>query len=400
MNILIFNLKSAFFNFARSKTRTILASLGILIGVMSVILLISLGLGLKKYISQQFEKLSPNLLRILPGKVIQSGSFRGPPGLTSTRFDEKDLMKLKRINVLEYVIPVFTKTVTVITTKKTELTDIYAASSDIFSVLSLDAEYGRLFTIKDEQKKSRVTVLGPMIAEILFRKPELAVGKYIKIEKQRFKVIGVLKSWGSGLAGAEIDNFPYMPYTSAFVFNKDKKFLALVAQAKEGSDIKSVKSEIEDVMLKRYESDEFSVIEQTELLSTVTSIFSIINYILVAIASISLIVGGIGIMNIMYVTVTERIKEIGIRRAIGARKKDILYQFLTESVVLSLFGGITGLLLSFLIVFAIQSLFPAYINVVTVIISLGVSSIIGIAFGVFPAKKASDLSPIDAIRYE
>ena len=191
-----------------------------------------------------------------------------------------------------------------------------------------------------------------------------------------------------------------MPYTSAFVFNKDKKFLALVAQAKEGSDIKSVKSEIEDVMLKRYESDEFSVIEQTELLSTVTSIFSIINYILVAIASISLIVGGIGIMNIMYVTVTERIKEIGIRRAIGARKKDILYQFLTESVVLSLFGGITGLLLSFLIVFAIQSLFPAYINVVTVIISLGVSSIIGIAFGVFPAKKASDLSPIDAIRYE
>src|SRR4030065_1731102 len=214
MNVLIFNLKSAFFNFARSKTRTILASLGILIGVMSVILLISLGLGLKRYINQQFENLSPNLLRILPGKVIQSGSFRGPPGLTSTRFDEKDLVKLRRINQLEYVIPVFTKTVTAISPKKTELTDIYAASADVFAVLNLEAEYGKLFTKKDEQKKSKVTVLGPMIAEKLFRKPELAVGKYIKIEKQRFKVIGVLKSWGSGLAGAEIDNFPYMPYTS------------------------------------------------------------------------------------------------------------------------------------------------------------------------------------------
>jgi putative ABC transport system permease protein len=400
MNILVFNLKSAFFNFARSKTRTILASLGIMIGVMSVILLISLGLGLKKYINQQFEKLSPNLLRILPGKVIQGGSFRGPPGLTSTRFDEKDLMKLKRINDLEYIIPVFTKTVTAISTKKTELTDIYAASADIFNVLNLEAEYGKLFTKKDEEKKSKVTTLGPMLAEKLFKRADLATGKYIKIEKQRFKVIGVLKSWGSGLAGAEIDNFPYMPYTSAFVFNKDKKFLAIVAQAKAGVDIKKVKAEIEKTMLKRYEKDEFSVVEQSELLSTVTSIFSIINSILVAIASISLIVGGIGIMNIMYVTVTERIKEIGIRRAIGARKKDILYQFLTESVVLSLFGGITGLIFSLLIIFAIQSLFPAYINLTTVIVALGVSSIIGITFGVFPAKKASDLLPIDAIRYE
>ena len=171
-------------------------------------------------------------------------------------------MKLKRINDLEYIIPVFTKTVTAISTKKTELTDIYAASADIFNVLNLEAEYGKLFTKKDEEKKSKVTTLGPMLAEKLFKRADLATGKYIKIEKQRFKVIGVLKSWGSGLAGAEIDNFPYMPYTSAFVFNKDKKFLAIVAQAKAGVDIKKVKAEIEKTMLKRYEKDEFSVVEQ------------------------------------------------------------------------------------------------------------------------------------------
>jgi len=400
MNAILFNLKSAFFNFTRSKTRTILASLGIMIGVMSVILLIALGLGLKRYINQQFESLSPNLLRIVPGKVIQSGSFRGAPGLTSVRFDEKDVASLKKIKELEYVIPVFTKTVTATSSKKSELTDIYAGGADVFRVLNLDAEYGRLYTKNDEEKRAKVVVLGPTLAEKLFKRKDLAVGNYIKIENQRFKVIGVLKSWGSGLAGAEIDNYPYMPHTSAYVFNKDKKFLAIIAQAREEVEISGVKDEIEKTMMRRYDEDEFSVIEQQELLSTITSIFNIINVILVAIASISLIVGGIGIMNIMYVTVTERIREIGIRRAIGARRKDILYQFLTESVVLSLFGGLSGLLISVIIVVAIQSLFPAYINLLTVLISIGVSSIIGIVFGVFPAKKAAELSPIDAIRYE
>ena len=157
---------------------------------------------------------------------------------------------------------------------------------------------------------------------------------------------------------------------------------------------------IKSQLLKRYKEDDFSVIQQAELLVAISSIFSIINTVLVAIAAISLIVGGIGIMNIMYVTVTERIKEIGIRRSIGARKSDILMQFLIESVLLSVFGGALGLILAFIVVILIQRFFPAYIDAGSVALALGVSSAIGIIFGVFPAKKAADLSPIDAIRYE
>ena len=153
-------------------------------------------------------------------------------------------------------------------------------------------------------------------------------------------------------------------------------------------------------MLRSYEKDDFSIVEQTEILNIVSSIFQILNTILVAIGSISLIVGGIGIMNIMYASVTERIKEIGIRRAIGATKRDILLQFLTQSVMLSLFGGILGLVFSILIILGLQPFFPAALNLVSIIAALGISSAIGIFFGVFPAKKAADLSPIDAIRYE
>ncbi|NTU74366.1 FtsX-like permease family protein, partial [Candidatus Roizmanbacteria bacterium] len=169
---------------------------------------------------------------------------------------------------------------------------------------------------------------------------------------------------------------------------------------KDDVDLATAKTEITNILLKRYKADDFSLIEQTEILNAVSSIFSILNTVLIAIAAISLVVGGIGIMNIMYVTVSERIREIGIRRALGARRFDILAQFMIESVILSLFGGVLGLVFSYLIVLLIQSVFPAYIDLQSVILALGVSSIIGVVFGVLPAKKASDLSPMEAIRYE
>jgi putative ABC transport system permease protein len=161
-----------------------------------------------------------------------------------------------------------------------------------------------------------------------------------------------------------------------------------------------VKAEAEKILLKRYEKDEFSVTEMSEILSTVNQIFGIINLILIAIGSISLIVGGVGIMNIMYATVTERTREVGIRRAMGATKRDILLQFLTESTILSVFGGLVGLLLATVIVLVVRIWFPVALNLFAVILAIGVSSTIGIFFGVFPAKKAADLSPMEAIRYE
>ncbi|MEK6953159.1 MAG: ABC transporter permease [Nanoarchaeota archaeon] len=400
MKTFIFFFKSALFNFARNKMRTLLTSLGILIGVLSVILLIALGLGFKKYINQQFESLALNLLRILPGKILAGGGFRGPPGLTTTRFEEKDLIDLKKVREAEYVVPAFTKTVVVTVGKESELTDVYSSSAEIFEALNLTATDGILFTKEDVDKRSKVVVIGPKIAEKLFKRKDLSLDRFVKIEKQRFKVIGVLKSFGGGFGGPDLDSYIYMPYKTGYVLNKDKKFIAFIVKVKDGVELSVAKEELNKAMLKNYEEDEFSIIEQAELVNAISSIFNVLNSVLVAIAGISLVVGGIGIMNIMYVTVTERIKEIGIRRAIGARRSDILNQFLVESVVLSLFGGILGLLLAWIIVFFVQRFFPAYINATTVVVALGVSTAIGVIFGVFPARKAAELSPIEAIRYE
>jgi putative ABC transport system permease protein len=195
----------------------------------------------------------------------------------------------------------------------------------------------------------------------------------------------VLKAKGGGLGGNDLDANVYIPYKSAYSFNTDKKFYAIYLKTETKEDITRVKNQVEQILLKRYDKDDFTVIEQSELVNTITSIFNIVNIVLVAIAAISLLVGGIGIMNIMYVTVTERIKEIGIRRALGARKKDILFQFLIESIILSLLGGIVGLGLSFIIVFLIQSIFPAYINLESMF-CVGIS-LMGLFLAFFRQKK-------------
>jgi len=172
----------------------------------------------------------------------------------------------------------------------------------------------------------------------------------------------------------------------------------LVAEPEVPTEV--AKKAISETLLRRYKADDFSVVELSEIQQAVTDIFGVLNIVLVGIAAISLIVGGIGIMNIMYVTVSERTKEVGVRRALGARQNDILAQFLIEAVILSVFGGVLGLLIAIGIVQAIQQFFPAYISLESVFLALGVSSAIGIVFGVFPARRASQLSPIEAIRYE
>jgi len=394
-------IKSAFFDFSRNKGRTFLTSLGILIGVMAVVLLTAFGLGLRAYIEQQFEDLGSNLVRVVPGNPLKGGSFSNPGSFITIEFDEKDVEKLKRIRQVKIVVPVYSKTINVVAGNNKESSTIYASTEGIFTTLNVKAQYGRLFSDQDVDKRSKVIVIGQTLAEDLFTSAKSAVGKSVKFEGQKYMVIGVAnKKGGGGFGGPDFDSFTYMPYKTAFTFNTDKTFMVIILQTKTEGDIKSVIRQAEEQLLKRYDKEEFSIIQQEELLSAITSIFSIINTVLIAIAAISLIVGGIGIMNIMYVTVTERIKEIGIRRALGARKSDILIQFLVAAVILSLIGGIAGLAVSYIIVLFTQQYFPAYIDLNSVLLALGVSSAIGIIFGVFPAKKAADLSPIDAIRYE
>ncbi|OGK21951.1 hypothetical protein A2866_06040 [Candidatus Roizmanbacteria bacterium RIFCSPHIGHO2_01_FULL_39_8] len=400
MTYFIFILKSAIFDFSRNKGRTFLTSLGILIGVLSVVLMVAFGLGLKKYIEQQFESLGTNLLFIIPGgkNSFTSGGFIG-----GIQFDEKDVKSLRRIKTISHLAPAYAKPGSEIEANgKTEVIEIIASTVDMIPVFNLELMQGRLIEKTDEQKGSKVVLLAPKIIEKLFGSIELGLNQKVKIDDQNFKVIGVLKSkGGGGIGGQDMDAHAYIPFKSSFSFNPDKKYFAIYLKVFAEEDIPRTKDEIAKVLSKRYDNeDDFTVFEQTEILNVIGSIFGIINAFLVGIAAISLLVGGIGIMNIMYVTVTERIKEIGIRRAIGARKFDILAHFLVESILLSLFGGSLGIIAGFIITVLVQQFFPAYIDLNSVILALGVSSAIGIIFGVFPAKKAADLSPIDAVRYE
>jgi len=393
-------LKSALSDFRRNKTRTLLTSLGITIGVLSVVMLIALGLGLKNYLKQQFESLGANLVIIMPGSGIS-----GEGGIASMRagviggvkFDEKDVASLKRVPNVDYMAPLFYKGALVEANGEKQTGYVQGTNEEAFKILNLETLVGELFTKSDVQARAKKGVIGYSIAEKLFGQAEDALGQTVRIEGQRYKVIGVAKKKGD----PDVDNAVILPYKTTFgSLNPDKSFFTIYLGVTSEDKVDEVKSKAKEILLKRYKEDQFSVSEQAEILTTVNQIFAVVNSILVAIGSISLIVGGIGIMNIMYATVTERTKEVGIRRAVGATEKDIMLQFLTEAVVLSLFGGILGLTLAALIVLGIRTFFPASINLLSVIITFVISSAIGIFFGVFPARRAAKLPPIEAIRYE
>lgn len=403
-NYLFFVLSSSFRDFYRNKIRTFLTSLGILIGVLSVVLLVAIGVGLQNFIQDQFDQLGANTLYIFPGKVLDDqGNFRASAQdeALGQSFDEQDYEDLSRIREIQYVAPVMTGGGNVTyDTEKAFATFVYS-SAELFPVRNFEAAFGQLFTEEDNAKRAKVVVLGHKVASDLFGNPAKAPGKKVKINDQSFTVKGVMQEiGGGGFGGPSFDEFAIMPYKTGFLITGNREFVNFFVRPKNEEVTSLAKERIEEVMSRRYEDDEFSIAEQTEILEAVSTIFSTVNMVLVAISAISLVVGGIGIMNIMYVTVTERIREIGIRRAIGARKIDILSQFIMESVVLSLFGGIMAIVLAYIIVYFIKPYFPAEINVQAVMLALGVSSGIGVVFGVFPAKKAADLSPIDAIRSE
>lgn len=388
--------KSALEDFKRNKVRTALTSLGILIGVMSVVLLIALGLGLKNYISDQFESMGANLIIVMPGSGF-SGTSGGAGIVGGVSFDERDVNSLKRIDGTKYVVPMFMKSVGVDSGGEKKPAYIMGVNEEYFGLMNKDPVFGKYFSKGDVSAGTKVAVLGYKLAEELFGDAGSAVGKTIRFEGLRIKVIGVMEKTGD----PQQDNGVTMPYRTTYgSLNPDKTFWSIYIGVESKDQVDAVKSEANNALLERYKEDDFSVTEQSEILSTINQIFSIINAVLVAIGSISLLVGGIGIMNIMYATVTERTKEIGIRRAVGATQRDIMVQFLTESLILSVFGGVAGLILASLIILAVRLFFPASINFFAVAITFLISSGIGIFFGVFPAKRASKLAPIEAIRFQ
>ncbi len=395
MKYYYFILKSAIADFRRNKMRTLLTSLGIMIGVFSVVILMAIGLGLRQFLKQQFESLGANTIYVMPGGLT-SGQDSG------VRYTERDAADFKRIPGVQYSIPYAElPTQASYGGKEMDAASVISSSYEIFEIMGMDLDIGRLFNQQDLDKRAKVAVVGLNVAEELYGSAGNALNKQINFSGQRFQIIGILEKTGVGLGNNSLDNYIVIPYKTGYAFaNPDRKFLTLVLKARNEGVVPQVRFLLAQELSKEYEEDDFDIIEQTDLLETVNTIFGVVNAVLVSIAAISLIVGGIGIMNIMYVTVSERIKEIGIRRALGARKGDILYQFLFESTILSVFGGVLGLALAGLVVLIVRQFFPAYIDLPSVALALGVSSVIGIVFGVFPAKKAADLSPIEAIRYE
>lgn len=400
MHYFHFICKSALEDLKRSKIRTLLTSLGILIGVLSVVLLLSLGLGLKKYIEDQFKSLGANLIMVLPGQGLKGGFSPGGGMMTGASFDDRDATNLRKIKNVSIVAPMSVAYLEIKAEGNSKIYEIVAGTEDMFVVMNMEVDEGEMFDKTEVDKGSKVIFLGSGPAEKIFGSSQDAVGKIAKIDDQPFRVIGVAKSKGGGFSGPSIDDHAYIPFKAGLSFNPSKKYFAIYLKAKDEGIIEETKEETKKILLKRYKEDDFSVSDQKEMLNMLSSIFNILNIVLVGIAAISLIVGGVGVMNIMYVSVAEKIKEIGIRRAVGATGKDILFQFLAEAVILSLLGGIVAIALAFGIVFLIQKIFPAYIDLLSVFLALGVSSVIGIVFGVLPAKKAADLTPVEAIRSE
>jgi putative ABC transport system permease protein len=390
-----------------NKVRSFLTMLGVIIGVSSVVLLISIGHGLESYITKQFESMGSNNIFVSPGSVFdEDGNFSSfqEQGLSSMNFsfsleDIKDLQRLHQY--VEKVTFYSAQTDKATYRGETEDITVLGTNADYGQVLNTDTIKGRFFSEIEADGSERVAVLGFSIYEELFGEID-PIGKKIRLGNHSFKVIGVAeeKGGGGGFGGPSFDDYVYIPFaTLARAYDTDK-IIDVVVKAKNADMIDETIKAIEATLEKNYETDEFSVFDQSELLTVISDILSTLTIALGGIAAISLLVGGIGIMNIMLVSVTERTKEIGLRKALGATPNLILAQFLIEAAVLSIFGGLIGLSLAYAGSLAIQSYFPAKVTLEAVLLAFGVSTAVGLIFGAAPARRASKLSPIEALRYE
>ena len=397
--------KSSFRSILKNKGRTILTSLGIIIGVASVILLTSIGNGLQIYISKQFENLGANTVYLSPGKIFSDkGGFNSNSTgrVVSTSFSFTDLSNLKRGVKNTTIVPVSISTAKIKSSKTTK-TDVTVIGSgyqyaSVSNYLPSNGN-GRYFTKEEEDKKADVIVLGYGLANDLFPSGN-ALGKKIIVQSKNMKIIGVLDKKGGSFGGPDVDQYAFTPIGNVFDFTGNQKINQMVIKTQTKEQVPQVKDEVTKIMLKKFDKDAFTVFDSSQLLSSINSIIGMLTIGLSGIAAISLIVGGIGIMNIMLVTVSERTKEIGLRKAIGAYPRAILIQFLIEAIILSSFGGAIGIIIGWLGSLGINNFFPAKVTLSSVLIAFGVSTLVGIVFGVVPARKASKLSPIEALRYE
>lgn len=378
----------------KNKTRSLLTMLGVIIGVFAVISLVSLVQGIKNVVTGQFSALGSNLVLVAPGRI----SFNTDPAVTfsnnklEARFADKIARDLDDIVI--GATPNIRLSKTVEYKNKKYLASLVGVNSNFTKITDLNIVKGRAFNKGEEASAERVAVIGPEVEKTLFIDGN-SIGKNIKISGVSFEVVGVIDA-----KGFNSDERVIVPYTTLKKSLNVKNISGLTVKVKNGVNIDDAMDQVELVLLSELKKDEFGVISQKDVLNSIQSILNILSIGLGAIASISLIVGGIGIMNIMLVSVTERIAEIGLRKALGASPKDIAAQFIIESTLLASFGGLIGIGLGYLFTFATKGFLDAEVPLWTVGMGFGFSLLVGVIFGSYPAITASKLDPIEALRHE
>lgn len=393
----------------RNKIRTALTMLGIIIGVASVITMVSIGEGSKESIRSQLSSMGSNMITIRPYSNSSGGGGArvGAAGLQTLKVEDA-LSIQKKASFITYVSPAVSTKGQAINAALNWPTSLQGVSPTFLDIRDWGLASGMNFTDEDVRTSEKICLLGKTVVDNIFTQGENPIGKFIRFNKMPFKVIGVLEKKGENTFGQDQDDIILAPYTTV-----QKRILAIsylqtiYASAKDEKSSDSATSEVMAILrsnhkLKYGEESDFTVRTQAELISTMSSTSELLTVLLTAIAAISLLVGGIGIMNIMYVSVTERTKEIGLRMAIGARGLDVLLQFLTEAILISVTGGILGVALG-IAAAKLITLFlswPTLVSQSSVLLSFLVCVITGVFFGYYPALKASKLDPITALRYE
>jgi putative ABC transport system permease protein len=399
-------LKLAWASILKNKMRTLLTMLGIVIGVGAVIVMVAVGQGARSQIEASINGLGTNLILVLPGSTQQGGVSTGAQ--TFNRLTVEDAEKLKREGTtFAAVSPLITTRRVVITPNGNWRTTINGVSTDYFTIRDWQVTSGDIFADGDVRAARKIALLGKTVADNLFNGVD-PTGSQIQIGSVPFTVGGVLAPKGQNAEGQDQDDVILVPYTTAQ--NRLSGWVRLsqiLVSTLSPGDIPAAQQEITAIMREAHKlggdtPDDFTVRNQTEIAAAATSTTSVMSGLLAAIASVSLVVGGIGIMNIMLVSVTERTREIGIRRAIGARGSDVLTQFLVESIVMSLLGGVIGLLVGYggAILLGHLTGWNTVVPVSAVFIAVGFSAAVGVFFGYYPARKAAALNPIQALRYE
>lgn len=408
-----YHIKTAYVGLKTNKARTALTILGIVIGITAIIVVMSLGRGAENLILREIQGLGSRTIMIMPGRNPE-----GPSDFDQTMGDslrDRDVEALRRrdnVPNITYVMPLFSGGDTATYENETYRMNVYGASSYITKIFDMEPSEGAFFTEDDVRTRAEVIVIGSKVKEELFGQSD-AVGRKIRVKNRNFKVVGVMPKKGQ-TSFINFDKAAVIPYTTAqqYVFGV-KYYHGIIVEAASDAVMQQTVRDIETTLRNSHgitdpKKDDFFVQTQEDLAQRVSTVTNILTLFLIAVASISLLVGGIGIMNIMLVSVTERTQEIGLRKALGATERNIMHQFLVESVLLTGFGGIVGVSLgvsiSYLASVAISKftgiLWRFTLPVSSIALGFGVATIVGLVFGLYPAVKAAKKNPIESLRYE